>query len=91
MLKEAQEAKWLDFQKWIKDPSFDVYKEYMLKRREAYENDIKKMLRADNCDLARVRIAQALADNITLMLTTHIDGIINELKPPDQVDNVQIY
>ena len=91
MPKEIQETKWLEFQSWIKSPSFEVYKEYLLKKKVAYEQDVAKMLRSENCDLARVRIAQALADNITLVLTTHIDGIINELKPPDQTDNVQIY
>lgn len=91
MIKEMQEAKLHDFLKWIKDPSFEVYKEYLLKKKAAYEHDIAKMLRAENCDLAKVRIARALADNIDLVLTTHIDGIIKELTPPDQRDDTQIY
>jgi hypothetical protein len=91
MSQELQEKKLSEFLAWLKNPSFEVYKEYLLKRKTAYEADIAKMLRAENCDLARVRIARALADNIDLVLTTHIDGIIKELKPPDQTDDTQIY
>jgi hypothetical protein len=91
MTKEIQEKKWLEFQTWIKADSFEVFKEYLLKKQKAYQEDIAKMLRSDNCDLAKVRVAQALSDNITLVLTTHIDGILKELKPLDQADDVQIY
>jgi hypothetical protein len=90
--KEQQEKKWLEFQSWIKQPSFQVYHDYLLKKKKAYEEDIKRMLRsADEKDLTKVRVAQALADNIDLVLTTHIDGIMKELKPPDQTDDIQIY
>jgi hypothetical protein len=91
MTKELQEKKWLEFQTWIKADSFQVYKEYLLKIKERYEEDIKKMLRRDDCDLGRLRVARALADNIDLVLTTHIKDIMHELKPPDQTDDVQIY
>jgi len=91
MSKELKEKKWLEFQVWIKAESFQVYKEYLLKIKDRYEEDIKKMLRKDECDLTRLRVARALADNIDLFLTTHIDGILTELKPPDQTEEAQIY
>ena len=90
-IKEIQEKQWLEFNNWIQADSFRVFKEYLLKRKVGYEMDIKKMLRSADCDLARVRVAQALADNIELILTTHIDGILKELKPLDQEENTQIY
>jgi hypothetical protein len=91
MTTEQQEKKWLEFQAWLKADSFEVYKEYLLRKQKAYLADVAKILRAEGDSLGKARIAQALADNITLVLTTHIDGILKELKLPDQTEDTQIY